>query len=236
MEPLFDLSENRRKLAHTISSVCSKPTGVRKLLWIEEANKGVRDKRYGWTSTENMVNKLLKFATLQRNKQKHRLGYIFKRTSRIFQQVSQTKTIEQKQFLKQEKKKSKTAATHFFFSYDSSTTAKQLVWQMTSSFLCSPIIPAHYAHLALWFLRPFLYSMMSFYNRDHPRRQSLYEVEPCVSEALAPALSAQCCNAWAPMLLVDSHIIRDSEQEKTPCYYLWAFLTNILLKKHLYLA
>lgn len=89
---------------------------------------------------------------------------------------------------------------------------------MTLSFLCPLMIRGHYAGLALWFLRPFLYSMMSFSTRGHPRRQSLYEAERLAFEAMAPltpGLPARCfvTHELPCCSLTHRDIIRDSGQK-----------------------
>lgn len=166
---------------------------------MQDVTSGVRDKRYRWSSAGEQAKHVIKSRQLKKKKwskqKKLLLSHVFlKWWQRLFIQNITLNT----------SKTTKPAVTHFFFPNDSSATARKLVKRMTSSFLCSLMIRGHYASLALWFLKPFLCSTMSFSTWGHPRRQSLYEAERQAFEALAPGLSARCCNTWAPMLLIDS--------------------------------
>ncbi len=158
---------------------------------MQDVTSGVRHKRYRWSSVGNKENIKTRHRHLgKRRRQKKVLVHVFlKWNQRAF-----------------DKFQAQTSKTQFWLrarNSDRSVTERQLVKQITSSFLCSLMIRGHYASRALWFLRPFLYSVMSFSTWGHPRRQSLYEAERLAFEALAPGLSARCCNTWAPMPLID---------------------------------
>lgn len=98
----------------------------------------------------------------------------------------------------------------FFSPNDGDVTARQLA---TFTFLWSLMICGFYAILALWFLRPFLYRVMSLPTWGHPMRRGLRGAECGAFEAAAHQVP--CCS-WLTDVLLET-----AERKTTRLYFLW---------------